>query len=196
MNEETLKFIPPTGLTSEQVAEVLFRVAERVVRKHKSYVFGYNSEDDIIQQGVFEGIRCIARGKYKPELFIRDGKDNSPVPCLERFMSVHIKNRLFNYKRDNSRRNVKNSYPANETKYNLMHPLQLSEALIENPQLSSLDIIHYHDILVRIKNDLSKTPDLINDFYRIIDGVNIPQQRKTRLKERVREILYGEEKEG
>jgi hypothetical protein len=48
---------------------------------------------------------------------------------------------------------------------------------------------------MRIKRDLSKTPDLLNDFYRVVDGVNIPQQRKLRLKDRIKEILNGQEKE-
>lgn len=191
----TEKFNPPNGLTSDEVCEILYRTAEKIVRKNKYYVFGYNSEDDIIQQGVFEALRCIARGKYKPELFVREGRDNSPQSCLERFMSVHINNRLFNYHRDNSRRSTANSYPANETKYNLMHPLSLDETFLENAEINSIDVIHYHDILLRIKRDLSRTPDLLNDFYRVVDGVTLPQQRKLRLKERIQEILDAEEKE-
>lgn len=191
----TEKFNPPNGLTSDEVCEILYRTAEKIVRKNKYYVFGYNSEDDIIQQGVFEALRCIARGKYKPELFVREGRDNSPQSCLERFMSVHINNRLFNYHRDNSRRSTTNSYPANETKYNLMHPLSLDETFLENAEINSIDVIHYHDILLRIKRDLSRTPDLLNDFYRVVDGVTLPQQRKLRLKERIQEILDAEEKE-
>jgi hypothetical protein len=192
---ENLTFNPPEGLTRDQVGEILQRIATKVVRKNKSYIFGYNSEEDIIQQGVIFGIICMARGKYRPELFLREDRDNSPQSCLERFMSVHINHRLFNYRRDNSRRNVETSYPANDMKYNLMHPLPLDEAFIANSDSHSIDIIHYHDTLMRIKKDLSKTPDLLNDFYRVVDGVNIPQQRKLRLKDRIKEILDGQEKE-
>jgi hypothetical protein len=54
-------------------------------------------------------------------------------------------------------------------------------------------------MIVKIKSVLSATPEILTDFYRVMDGAFVPPQRKLKLRQRIREILedlqYGVEKE-
>ncbi len=85
MKKKTPK-IPP-NYTEEEVVSILERIGRRLAHKFR---FGYHDSDDIKQQAVLEGWKGLA--EY-------DG-----VRPLENFLSVHIRNRMVNFKRDNYER--------------------------------------------------------------------------------------------
>jgi hypothetical protein len=179
----------PDGMTETQVVAVLTRVSARIA-KHKKYVFDGHEEFDIVQRGIYEGLRIIAKGKYNPSR----GKGGSPEESLERFMSVHIRRRLSNYKRDMLRKNNAGG------ELGIRNPLSLTDFPVVDKEIpDSAEELTHREMIVKIKSVLSATPEILTDFYRVMDGAFVPPQRKLKLRQRIREILedlqYGVEKE-
>lgn len=77
----------PNGVDEEEFLEVLENISKRLGHKFK---FGYHSYDDMKQQAAIFALEGLE--KY----------DNSRP--LENFLWTHVRNRLFNYKRDNYQR--------------------------------------------------------------------------------------------
>ena len=69
--------------------QTIYRIARQLAPK---YTFGYHSVEDIIQEAVIISLEVLKEKKYD---------DSLP---LENFLFVHLKNRLFNFKRDNYER--------------------------------------------------------------------------------------------
>lgn len=133
-----------SGYTESEVVNIIYNVANRLSYKYK---FGYHSREDIVQQAALIAVKCL------------DGGDNGKKKIsydysypLENFLYVHIKNRLFNYRRDNYERLVRPCqscdsfvngecvafnidkleckaycgwYNRNQTKKNLMSPISM-----------------------------------------------------------------------
>ena len=106
---------------------------------------------------------------------------------LENFISVHISNRLKNYKRDNYfRLGLEDSsdrrQKANETKRNLMSPAPISDQSVFFEEI--LDSQDEIDFL------LQALPPLIrSDFLRMANDVPLTKGRKQAVIEAVKEIL-------
>jgi hypothetical protein len=79
---------PIKGMTEQEVVDTIYKVARRLAPKYR---FGYNSVDDMIQQAVEIALVKIET-KYD---------DSRP---LENFLSVVLRNGLFNYRRDRFKR--------------------------------------------------------------------------------------------
>lgn len=77
----------PNGVTEEQFLSVLDNISKRLGHKFK---FGYHSFEDMKQQAAIFALEGLQ--KY----------DNKRP--LENFLWTHVRNRLFNYKRDNYQR--------------------------------------------------------------------------------------------
>ena len=77
----------PSNMSEQEVVETITRVAQKLARKFR---FGYHAYEDIVQEGILEGLKGLE--KYD------EGRP------LENFMWTHIRNRLYNYKRDNYER--------------------------------------------------------------------------------------------
>ena len=77
----------PKNMTENQVLEVIEKIANRLCYKFK---FGYHDVEDMKQQASLFALQGL--DKY-------DGKRP-----LENFLWTHVRNRLFNYKRDNYER--------------------------------------------------------------------------------------------
>lgn len=73
----------PEGMTEESVLATIDKIANRLAAKFK---FGYNDMDDMKQQARMFAIEGMER--YNPKL------------PLENFLHVHVRNRLFNFKRN------------------------------------------------------------------------------------------------
>ena len=71
-------------MTEEEVVDTIEKVARKLARK---FIFGYHTFEDIKQQAVYEGIKGL--------------ENYDEIRPLENFLSVHVKNRLCNFKRDN-----------------------------------------------------------------------------------------------
>jgi DNA-directed RNA polymerase specialized sigma24 family protein len=150
-------------VTQDQI-ETIQKVANKVARK---YVFGFHDLDDIKQEAMIIGLHAVEK--------IWDG-----IRPLENFLSVHIPNRLKNFKRknyfrldipqDNQRRLLRN-----ETKRNLMEPTQLFD----------FDLMTSHSILDKLGDEemlasmeLLMPPFLKSDLRRIQNNVTISKKRK------------------
>lgn len=77
----------PTGMTEQDVVDTIERVASRLAYKFR---FGYHGVEDIKQQAAIHAIKGM------------DSYDESRP--LENFLWTHIRNRLFNDKRNNLER--------------------------------------------------------------------------------------------
>lgn len=77
----------PSGMTEDQVVEIITKIAAKLAYKFK---FGFYTYEDIKQQAFIEGWKGL------------DSYDETRP--LENFMWSHIKNRLCNFKRDNFER--------------------------------------------------------------------------------------------
>ena len=75
----------PAGYSEDEIITILYRVANRFAAR---FTFGANDIEDIKQQAVLEGWKGLS--KY-----------DSSYGGLETFLTVLVRNRLFNYKRDN-----------------------------------------------------------------------------------------------
>ncbi len=85
---KTPKSLPlPNGVSEQEFLTVLDNISKRLGHKFK---FGYHSFDDMKQQAAIFALEGLQ--KY----------DNSRP--LENFLWTHVRNRLFNYKRDNYQR--------------------------------------------------------------------------------------------
>jgi DNA-directed RNA polymerase specialized sigma24 family protein len=81
----------PKDYTEDEVIQILNRIANKLASRFK---FGYHDIEDMKQQAILEGWKGLS--KYNPE-----------YGGLESFLWVHIRNRLFNFKRDNYHRSDK-----------------------------------------------------------------------------------------
>lgn len=71
-------------MTEEQVVSVIYKIASRLASK---FTFPNYEEEDIAQEAFIIGMEAMNR--------------YDEVRPLENFLSIHIKNRLMNFKRDN-----------------------------------------------------------------------------------------------
>jgi DNA-directed RNA polymerase specialized sigma subunit len=101
MKTKSKKLKIPKGYTEEEVVDILNRVAAGLATKFK---FGYHDIEDMKQQAILEGLDALSR------------YDGGQGP-LENFLWVHVKNRLFNFKRDNYERISKPCYKCPLKKY-------------------------------------------------------------------------------
>jgi hypothetical protein len=74
----------PQNMTEDQVVSTIYKISSRLASK---FTFPNYEEDDITQEAFIIGMEALDR---------YDG-----VRPLENFLSIHIKNRLKNFKRDN-----------------------------------------------------------------------------------------------
>ena len=106
---------------------------------------------------------------------------------MENFISVHISNRLKNYKRNNYFRlgledSSEQRQRTNEAKRNLMSPAPICD--------NSLFFQEILDTQDEIDFLLQKLPPLVkNDFLRMANGVSISKGRRQMVIDTVKEIL-------
>ena len=125
---------------------------------HK-FQFREYSPEDIEQEAILMSIKVIQSGKY------------DPARPLENFLRRHLRNRLINLKRDNTRYNK----PLNVEDY---------EVTADDNFLAGLDI----------KITLEKIEKLVpikfrGDFLKMKAGAKIPTHRKLKLIEIIRDEL-------
>jgi len=83
----------PDGYTEQQVIQIINNISNKIVNKFK---FGYHEKDDMKQQVYIEVLKPDKAGKNILDKF--DPKKGKP---LESFLWIHIRNRLYNFKRNN-----------------------------------------------------------------------------------------------
>lgn len=76
----------PSNITESDLLDLIQKISKRFWRK---FSFGYMTEEDIYQECVIMVIKSECLRKYDPAL------------PLENFLTIHLRNRLYNFKRDN-----------------------------------------------------------------------------------------------
>tara|TARA_Y100000310_G_scaffold316019_1_gene367263 strand:+ start:454 stop:990 length:537 start_codon:yes stop_codon:yes gene_type:complete len=163
-------------MTESEVLGVIEKIANRYCHKFK---FGYFTADDIKQE-VFI-IASDALDRYD---------ESRP---LENFLSVHVKNRLSNFKRDNFCRQKKNGVDMrwelrNNAKKYLMEPLDISNIRDEHEKNMReeddiVDKIFTKEVFDFIDAHLSV--EFRADYLRIRDGVYVPKPRREQIYEQI-----------
>lgn len=173
--------IPP-GMTEQEVVDTITKVCNRLASKFK---FGYFDVEDIKQEAFIYAIQGL--------------EDYDPSKPLENFLSVHIRNRLINLKRNKYARNDddSNSYKCkirNHTKKCLMEPLDISE--YETNMRDDSDHImsmEQEEIIALIDRHLDVS--LRSDYLRMRAGVPVAKHRREKVHEEICKIVleYGYE---
>lgn len=169
----------------------------------ETYTFGYHTKEDIAQQGMVYGLEALEDGRY------------DVTRPLDAFLYTHMKNRLFNYKRNNYLRTEppcpccnmfdpppnpcdrwKKWYKRNSAKQNLMRPLDVAsinddgESNMGTPS-SVVDEAHLNDVLRMIDEELD--PGLRPDYLRMRADQPVSKVQRLKVRAAIQEILEPEQ---
>jgi DNA-directed RNA polymerase specialized sigma24 family protein len=183
--------------TEAEIVSVLDNVARRLAKRFK---FGYHDNNDMMQQA---------------RLFALEGlKHYDGQRPLENYLWTHVRNRLFNFKRDKySRPNCPCGECAedetqcirehctfylqwekrNQAKQNLMNPIDMNNVEDENEDRMKFeddvaDITYNKEIISVINNNLPL--EFRHDMLRIMQGTSISKHRKDKLLLEIQKVLY------
>jgi hypothetical protein len=184
----------------EEIVSVIRRVSRSVA---PSYRFGYLSNEDIEQQGVYEALLALEDGDYLIDM------------PLENFMHVHIRNRLSNFRRKHYKRieapckccdpSNPPEYPCrkwldwsarNATKANLMHTIDVTSVSDESEANMRDDVPDAADDAIgaelRALVDRELPVELRRDYLQMLDGRAVPKARREKVRAAIIEILNVE----
>lgn len=158
-------------MTQEQVVSTITRVSHRLASK---FTFPNYEEDDIAQEAFIIGMDAMDR---------YDG-----VRPLENFLSIHIKNRLKNFKRDNY-------YRPDEGKAK-----EIQSGKKKLLDASSIDNIKYLVVNCECSEDLEERElyeyidnhlpaNMRSDFLRFKNDQSLTKTKKANLMAKLKEIL-------
>lgn len=183
----------PANMTETEVMKVIDNVANRLARRFR---FGYHDIDDMKQQA---------------RMFAWEGLDGyiDGLP-LENYLWTHVRNRLFNFKRDKYERpgnpcdNCKEEkcdgrdcciyrkwLSHNRSKKNLMNPIDI-ENVVDDKESNMRDYgdedeLEYRELLDKIRNEM---PTLIYKiFVRLQHGGKVNKVQKTKVQVEVDRIM-------
>lgn len=144
----------PTGIPTEEVLRIIERVVGPLSIKFK---FGSYDVEEIKQEATIIAWEAI----------VKSYDESRP---LENFLRVHVRNRLLNFKRNNSRGLIGGK-----------------SELVENhgPEINE----------IKNKIDENLPGELRQDYLRMTQGVSIPAYRRERVLGAIREILGADTKE-
>lgn len=176
----------PEGMTEPEVIEIIYRVSRSVSGK---YLFGYNSLDDMIQQGVQIAITILNNGKFKPR------GDKPMAKQLTNFLYVWINNRLNNYRRDHSCRYPNVDKEPNRSKYNIMHPLKIHSMGMEHSDIfafsenviDKLDDKHMMEKLLTSMSSYKR-----NLWLKMVAGEALPVKKQKMMVKHIKKTLSKE----
>lgn len=183
----------PQDMTEQEVMQVIDNVANRLARRFK---FGYHEVEDMKQQA---------------RLFAWEGLDGyiNGLP-LENYLWTHVRNRLFNFKRDKYERpgnpcesckenncdchNCK-TYQKwiahNKSKKNLMNPVDIENVVDEHEKnmrdCSDDGELEYRELLEKIRAEMSIP--LYKMFIRLQYGGKLNKIQKTKVQIEVDRIM-------
>ena len=175
----------PKGMTEKQVIQTIQKVVNRIAPRYR---FGFYDIEDIKQEAFILAMEGLEH--YDEER------------PLENFLSVHVRNRLKNFKRDNFFRYEvapSGDSPLNEerarrnyTKKYLMEPLDIGairDDKEKNMRLADTisEEIYRKEIFDIIDQNLEKAYRA--DYLRILHGVYVPKPRRKQVYDIINDIL-------
>ena len=192
-------------MSEQEVLDVIENVVRRLAHR---FLFGYHDIDDIKQQGRLFALQGL---KYY---------DNKRP--LENFLWTHVRNRLFNYKRDNYMRpscpctTCPNHYSdtltcflyedifecpiynkwhtKNTSKKNIMDPIELSQVQGEESNMIKEDQM-LQDMIIKdiiLVIDTNLPINLRSDYLRLKEGSALPKHKKEQMRGVIKQILVTE----
>lgn len=179
----------PEGMTEDEVVQIMTRISNLYKRKYK---FGYNSEEDVVQQGILHAIKNLNNGKFKP-------RGNKPMALqLTNFLRVWVDRRLNNDRRNQSCRYSRADTILNKTKFAIMHPLKIHSQGLESSEIfardsGAIDSLMNDDIKEKVLEGLDI--DQRKDYMKLLGGVRISQQKEDELFARIKQILAPREED-
>ena len=148
----------PQGMTKEQVLKTIYELCDIFKRK---YVVDIYDMDDIYQEAFMLCIEALERyDSSKP---------------LQNFLSIHLRNRLFNLRRNV---NIK------------------SIDAVSIPETFDIEERNKVSLILELENIIDERLDAETrqDYLRMKDGMKIPLVRSRKLKKKLKE-LYKNERE-
>lgn len=161
----------PKNMTEEQVITTISRISSRLANK---YTFPNYDSEDIEQEAFIIGMEAMNR--YD---------ENRP---LENFLSVHIKNRLSNFKRDNYYRpDDGKAEEIQQGKKKLLDATHMDN--IKNILMSAecSDSLEERELLEYI--DLYLPANMRSDYLRFLHDQSLTKTKKNKLFSVLKEIL-------
>lgn len=177
------------NLTEEELNTIL-KVCKRIAKK---YVFGSYTVEDIEQEAFI--IACAALPAYN--------KDKGP---LENFIQVHLKNRLFNFKRDNFFRppqticslcgsndpyacdKCSERYRKAISRRSLLEAAEPKDEVSEYTHtIDNLEKMEYQELIDKINTNLPI--EMRVDYLRLLDGAHINKQRRLEIEQEILRIV-------
>lgn len=184
MNEnKDLELIIPEGMTKDEVLTIIETVINKIAFK---YSFGSYVLEDIKQEARIIAVDGLKRYDNKRP--------------LENFLYIHVKNRLYNFKRDNYIRPIEkckncddNSCSRclkkrkfNTAKQNLAYSVDYTNSTSEVCfDLSEMELKEFREQI-----DRTLPLELRADYIRMINGVTISHVKKKEIMKFVIELLY------
>jgi DNA-directed RNA polymerase specialized sigma subunit len=164
-------FIPP-GHTEQEVLDIIEKVVDVVSSKFR---FGYLDVEDIKQEGALMAIE----GMHK--------FDPNRGYTLDNFLYILVRNGLSNYKRKHYARNDCEDNPQNEVKKKIMNTVDIEREDLPIEEMGVLGGIEHKELLQVIDNKLPM--NLRADYLRMTHNVDVPKNKKFKVRQAVLEIL-------
>lgn len=162
---------------SSEHTEKIREIAKAAAKK---YVFPNYDEDDIEQEAFIIGLEAMSR--YDPDR------------PLENFLRVHIKNRLLNLRRDKYYRpDSGKAEDVQKNKKKLLDATPFDEFEYAFSVLDS-DNLEHKELLEMIDEKLESV--FRADYLRFLDGQKLTKVRKTKLFEKLKEIMVNYYEDG
>jgi DNA-directed RNA polymerase specialized sigma24 family protein len=166
--------IPP-GMTENEVVAIIQKISKKFGQK---YAFAYYAPEDIEQECFI--IACEGLNRY-----------NGSKP-LENFLSVHIRNRLFNLKRKKLKRSEKETNKFDRIKRLIVEPIDIYQIDDEKEtnmrhRCENFNNMSYNEMMTKIDNELEV--DLRLGFLRLLEGKSVSKFQREKIVDRVKEIL-------
>lgn len=188
----------PPGQTKESVTEIIERVVNALAGR---FTFGIHSEDDIKQELWVIALQALTEGRYDP---------SRP---LDKFLYIHLRNRISNFKRDHFHRSDPPCRLCNEGKFctengackkfrewkrlnsskaNLQQPADIDRIADEDGQVTGTpskvcDDASMNDVLARI--DANLPIELRQTYLQMRSGMTVPKSRRDPVEDAIKRIV-------
>ena len=178
----------PSGYTECQVVAAIDYIANLFAHQ---FIFPPFTHEDIVQQARFEAVDILAKGKFNPSYNTKKSLDER----LLSFLSISVKRRMMNFKRNKMGRSDDNEVWKKKVNLNFFLPLDnIDDQNESNTQITSSiseDMIR-GELMELIERELE--PEYRPSYFKLLSGVNVSKGEREKLMARLKEILDVEAK--
>jgi hypothetical protein len=161
----------PQNMTEDQVVSTIYKISSRLASK---YTFPNYEAEDISQEAFIIGMEAMNR---------YDG-----VRPLENFLSIHIKNRLKNFKRDNYYRpDQGKAEKIQQGKKKLLDASSIEGVrnfIVSSKTSDNLEVRELAEYI-----DLNLSANLRGDYLRFVNDQSLSKTKKNNLLDELKNIL-------